>query len=87
MKKILEDVIEPSSTKVEDLEEQIARLKQENTRSHLISRPDTSSKIIGELEGRLVESEREKVQIRNERDSYRQRVAELERELDKTTIK
>ena len=59
--KIIEDLIESNPSKNEELEEQISKLKQESTRASLVTRADTSSKIINELESRLFEGEREKV--------------------------
>jgi hypothetical protein len=63
IKKILEDVAENCCTKTEELEDQINKLKQETNRVSMISRAETSSKIITELEARLFESEREKVKF------------------------
>ena len=61
IKKILEDVAESCTSKTEELEEQIQRLRQETDRVSMMTRADTSSKIISELESRLFESEKEKV--------------------------
>jgi TolA-binding protein len=61
IKKILEDVAENCTSKTEELEDQINKLKQETSRVSMMSRADTSTKIISELEARLFESEKEKV--------------------------
>ena len=61
VKKVVEDVVDSTSAKTEELENQINNLRQETKRMSLMSRNDTSSKIVSELEARLCESEREKV--------------------------
>ena len=64
VKRVLEDVVEGTSSKTDELESQINNLRQEAKRMSLMSRADTSSKIISELEAKLYESEREKVRLR-----------------------
>ena len=61
VKKVVEDVVDSTSSKTEELENQINNLRQEAKRITLMTRTDTSSKIISELEAKLYESEREKV--------------------------
>jgi len=78
---MVEEIVENNSTKTEELEEQINKLKQEATRATLLSRADTSSKIISELESRLFEGERERATLRNERDNLAQKYELLEKEL------
>jgi len=78
---MVEEIVENNSTKTEELEEQINKLKQEATRATLLSRADTSSKIISELESRLLEGERERATLRNERDNLAQKYELLEKEL------
>lgn len=63
MKRVIEDVVDNASSKTEELENQINNLRQESKRLSLMSRNDTSSKIVSELEARLCESEREKVYL------------------------
>jgi len=69
------------SSKADELEDQMSKLKHDVTRASLVSRPDTSSKIIGELESRLFEGERERGALRNERDALVQKQEILEREV------
>lgn len=63
VKRIIEDVVENTSYKTDELENQINTLRQETKRVSLMSKADPSSKIVNELEARLYESEREKVFI------------------------
>ena len=62
VKKVIEDIVDNTSSKTEELESQINNLRQEAKRITLMTRTDTSSKIISELESKLYESEREKVE-------------------------
>ena len=59
---MIEDIVDNTSSKTEELESQINNLRQEAKRITLMTRTDTSSKIISELESKLYESEREKVE-------------------------
>ena len=44
-----------------DLEAQIARLKQESVKNNMISKIESSSKTISDMEARIFDYEREKV--------------------------
>jgi len=68
VKRVLEDVVEGTSSKTDELESQINNLRQEAKRMSLMTRADTSSKIISELEAKLYESEREKIQLKQAKE-------------------
>jgi len=80
IRKLLEDLVDTQGTR-QDEEEQYVKLKQESMKQSLVSRADTSSKIIGELESRLFESERERIAHRNEKEATKEKCAMLEKEI------
>ena len=58
----MEEVVENNNmAKADEFEDQILKLKQEQTKASLVMRSDTSSKIISELESRLFKNEEERV--------------------------
>ena len=87
MKRVLEDVVEGTSTKTDELESQINNLRQEAKRMSLMSRADTSSKIISELEAKLYESEREKIQLKQSKEQLQAQLNNVQNEGELNAIK
>jgi hypothetical protein len=91
IRKLLEDLVESQggATRVDDLEEQqqqSAKMRHDSMRMNLLSRPDTSTKIISELESRLLESEREKIAHRNEKEVLKDKCVMLEKEVKTRSV-
>jgi len=84
---VLEDVVEGTSTKTDELESQINNLRQEAKRMSLMSRADTSSKIISELEAKLYESEREKIQLKQQKEQLQAKFDNVQNEGELNAIK
>ena len=87
VKRVLEDVVEGTSTKTDELESQINSLRQEAKRMSLMSRADTSSKIISELEAKLYESEREKIQLKQSNEKLQAQLNSVQNEGELNAIK
>jgi len=90
IRKLLEELVETQggATRAEDFEDQqqSTKLKHDSMRMNLLARPDTSTKIISELESRLLESEREKIAHRNEKEVLKDKCIMLEKEVKTRSV-